>query len=493
MSGWRGALAICVAVGVAHALAWAVINPYMHGPDELPHATMVTYVAHHHGYPTLSAEGGTYGDEAEHLYTGMPFSVQGWPSWSERHERLVRDRLEASRRGSRPPSYVTNNPPLYYVLAAVPTASLGDRDLVERMWAMRIVSVLLVGALVAFSFLFVREVLPRHPWAWSLGALVVALQPMVGFLGGAVTPDNLLFASAAALLYLLARAFHRGLSLGTGVAIGLAALAGCLSKGTMFGLLPGAALGVALVAWRDRSRGARPVLVPVAAGAAVFAIPFAVWLWANTLVFERAPATTTSGVTARGDSPFQLARGLATYTWQHFLPRLPFMHDHFPSHYEPAFEGAPVVAGFPQYPLWQVWVEGFVGRFSYSYYSFPLWTKVVAAALYLAVAVLVATLVVRVLRRVRARRPELLTYFLLMAGNFALVVTIGYIYRRDTGLNFEQARYMLPVVPLYGLAVATACMALGRRAPAAALAAAVLALGHAVGGLLLTLDRFYVG
>jgi hypothetical protein len=211
-------------------------------------------------------------------------------------------------------------------------------------------------------------------------------------------------------------------------------------------------------------------------------------------VFERPPSTTTSGVSASGQPALSVVRALTTYVWQHFLPRLPFMHDHFPDHLAPAVPGADPFPAFPQYPLWQIWHEGFVGRFSYSVYSFPVWVDILAAVIYVAASALAAIVVLRVVRGVRERRPELLTYFLLLAGNFLLVAVNGYFYRRGTGgVNFEQARYLLPMIPLYGLVLATACIALGRRAAAGALAVGVLALGHAIGGLVLTLDRYYAG
>ena len=105
---------------------------------------------------------------------------------------------------------------------------------------MRLLSALIAGLTVAFTFLFLRELLPDSPWAWTVGALAVAFQPLFGFIGGGVTPDNLLFAASAALIWLLARAFRVGLTPRLGAAIGLAALAGVLTKQAMFGLLPGA-------------------------------------------------------------------------------------------------------------------------------------------------------------------------------------------------------------------------------------------------------------
>ena len=54
---------------------------------------------------------------------------------------------------------------------------------------MRLVSAPLAAITVLFTFLFLREVLPAAPWAWTVGALAVAFQPMFGFIsaGGTAT------------------------------------------------------------------------------------------------------------------------------------------------------------------------------------------------------------------------------------------------------------------------------------------------------------------
>ena len=117
---------------------------------------------------------------------------------------------------------------------------------------MRILSTLFFGATVMFVFGFVRETLPRPRWAATLAALMVALQPQVAFITGGIDSDSLTFAAGAALFWLLARSFRRGLNGRRGAAIGLAVAVGALAKLSFVGLLPGAAIGVALLAFRQR-------------------------------------------------------------------------------------------------------------------------------------------------------------------------------------------------------------------------------------------------
>jgi len=62
-----------------------------------------------------------------------------------------------------------------------------------------------------------------------------------------------------------------------------------------------------------------------------------------------------------------------------------------------------------------------------------------------------------------------------------------------TGIFFEQARYLFPVLALYGAFVALAVIGSGRRwEKAAGVTVVVLAVGHSLFSQLLTIDRFYL-
>jgi hypothetical protein len=76
-----------------------------------------------------------------------------------------------------------------------------------------------------------------------------------------------------------------------------------------------------------------------------------------------------------------------------------------------------------------------------------------------------------------------------------VLVSIGFSgvrYRKDTGFIFEQARYLLPLLPLYGAAIALAALGAGRRvARPLGAALVVLALAHGLFAQLLVIGRFY--
>ena len=79
-------------------------------------------------------------------------------------------------------------------------------------------------------------------------------------------------------------------------------------------------------------------------------------------------------------------------------------------------------------------------------------------------------------------------------GVIALMINIaGYRYREKSGMNFEQARYLLPMAGLYGAVIAAAVRgASARWGPAVGVLLVMLAGGNAIAGLLLTLNRYYL-
>jgi hypothetical protein len=110
----------------------------------------------------------------------------------------------------------------------------------------------------------------------------------------------------------------------------------------------------------------------------------------------------------------------------------------------------------------------------------------------IAVAGLAVAGLVRCRASVRARWMEAVTYLLLGAGVVLLVGVVGYRYRATRGYQFEQLRYLLPLLPLYALTVVLAARAFGRRwGPAAAAVLVVLAMGHTLFAMLLSISRYY--
>ncbi len=296
-----------------------------------------------------------------------------------------------SGRGSGDALTATNNPPLYYAVEAVPY-KLAGASLLSKLSAMRLVSALMGAVTVMLVYLFLTELLPGRPWAWTSGALLVAFQPLFGFMSGGVNNDDLLYLASAGVLWAIARAFRRGLSPGSGALMGAFLAVGLLAKLTMLAFVPAVALALVLLtasAWEgDRARALRGAAWAVAA----VAVPVVVFIALDRLVWHRAslpPAVSSvQGTAGRAFS----RREELSHIWQLFLPPLWMQHQ------------------FGYSPLWETWFKGFFGTFGWLDFTFPEWVFDFARIVAAAVCVLAIAELVRGRRALRRRLGELAVY-----------------------------------------------------------------------------------
>jgi hypothetical protein len=90
------------------------------------------------------------------------------------------------------------------------------------------------------------------------------------------------------------------------------------------------------------------------------------------------------------------------------------------------------------------------------------------------------------------RWPEWLSYAAIAGGLLLLLAYTGYGWKRDTGTDFEQGRYLLPLLALYAGLVAAGLRGLGDRiGPMAAGVLVTLAVAHSMWAQILTVVRFY--
>jgi hypothetical protein len=485
--GGRGATTwstiwVCAALAALNAALWAMATPPFQVPDEPGHFGYAQYLAES-GRPPQPWSGDlpTPTGEDGILLGGVPFSVEGRPSWSSTEDEHVRRQLDQQVA----PTHVSaargaaTYPPAYYAYEAVPARLGSSLPGLDRLYLMRLFSALLAGITAGSAVLFLRELLPGTPWAWPVGGLAVAFQPVLGFMSGGVNNDAMVYAAGAVLLALVARCFRRGLTPRRGLAIGAVAAAGVLAKMTMVGLLPGTGLALLLLWWRA-GEGRRPVATRgLVAGGASFGLIVAAWLAVDTLLFHRPLSAATGSMVSEAVADATTVRGQLAYLWQFFLPRLPFMADAFP--------------GYPEYPVWDVYVQGFVGRFGWFQYGFPRWVDLVGLAALVVVAALAGVEVARSRETLRRRWPELAAYAAMLAGTLVLVAVTGYRLRAISGLNFEQPRYLFALLPLYGAVVALAARGAGRRwGRTAGVVLVTLVAWHSLFSLLLTINRYYV-
>jgi hypothetical protein len=125
------------------------------------------------------------------------------------------------------------------------------------------------------------------------------------------------------------------------------------------------------------------------------------------------------------------------YLWQFYLPKLPFLNN---------------VPAIPRLPVFDFWVKTGWAAFGWLEVRFPNWVYGLLAA------VTVAVLAGGVAMLVRHRRREdlpLVAFF--AAAALALLAGLHWVEYRTIlteGITFNQGRYLLPLLPLFGVCVA---------------------------------------
>jgi 4-amino-4-deoxy-L-arabinose transferase-like glycosyltransferase len=472
---------LCALVALANGLAWSLIVPPFQVPDENAHYAYVQQVAERGTLPRqVFPEGPLSPREDQILGPLLTFGIVGHrdnPAPETQVQQQVVDgvaKQNLSALGSGDALTATANPPLYYALQAIPYKLTPSGKVLDKLQAMRGLSALIGALTVLLVFMFLRELLPGTRWAWPAGALVVAFQPMFGFMSGGVNNDDLLYLMSAGVLWAVARAFHRGLTPANGALIGGFLGVGLISKFTLLAFIPAVALAVGLLAWRAWRSDRRAASRGVAWAVGLSVGPIGVYLLLNHLVWSRTAIPGGVGATtAAPGRTFSTAEELS-HIWQLFLPRLWMRHQ------------------FSYDPLWETWFKGLVGRFGWVDYDFPAWVYQVARAIGLIVCALAVGELVRRRQALRRRLGELAVYVLAIAG---LCVEIGVESYRSLVTNqgvFEQARYLLPLLCLYA-AVATLAIRFGGRrwGPALGAVLVVLAIGHDLFAQAITISRYY--
>jgi len=486
-AGW-----LCALVAILAGTSWALLVPPFQVPDEPAHFAYTQYLAEAGEPPRGEPGKRAYSQELRRVldavrYKQVEVRPDNRPLASAKAQRGLERALETSgdRESEGGSSHANNNQPVYYAIELAPYWLVPSGNLLDRLFSMRLLSALLSGITVLFVFLFLRELLPGIPWAWPVGALAVALQPVFGNISGAIHSDNLLYAASAAVFLMLAVCFRRGLTAPRGAALGLATSVGILTKPTMLGLVPGIALGLALLVSRA-GRDDRTVPLRGVATALLFAaLPVVIYGLLSLQIWDRGFYLATSGEAEQGgDLPGAAADtvvmaktlgGYLEYVWQFYLPRLPFME-----------------AQFDQFPLAHIWFDGFVGRFGALEYGFGTPVDAVAICVFSAIVLLAARELVRNRSSIRTRLPELITYMTVAGGTILFVHKAGYDGRTPEIQGFEQARYLFPMLALYAALIALAARGAGRRfGPTAGVLIVSLAIAHTLLALLLTLTRYY--
>ncbi|MGO9759726.1 MAG: DUF2142 domain-containing protein [Solirubrobacteraceae bacterium] len=472
---------ICASVAFLNASAWSLIVPPFQGRDEEAHFAYVEQLAENAMLPDNGHENGTYSPEETLVLEGLHFwEIVRWPQTSAissmaEQRTLMKDvNAGASLKGDGEAGAATSEPPLYYALETIPYM-LARGNILTQLQLMRFSGALFAAVTALLSFLFLREILPREPWAATIGALCVALQPLFAFVSGSVNPDTMLFAVTAAVFLCLARAFRRGLTRRRAVTLGILIAVGFVTKLDFVGFAFGVYVGLVVLAVREaRRRGRWGALLSAAIAAGIGISP--VVLYALRNIISNRP---TFGILSGGESLIaqqSLFRELS-YIWQMYLPRLPGMTHYF--------------IGLATYK--DIWFDRSVGLYGWIDTMFPGWVDNVALVLAGAIALLCVRELVARRAALRARLSELGVYAAIAVGVMAMIGASSYLSDAiQHNHAFGEPRYLLPMLPLLGAVIALAVRGAGRRwTPVAGAAIVLLLLGHDVFSQLQVIARYY--
>ncbi|MCL6431795.1 MAG: DUF2142 domain-containing protein, partial [Anaerolineae bacterium] len=337
----------------------------------------------------------------------------------------------------------THQPPLYYLLAAIPLtlADLGEdtspklnphmwsgpvhgganrvvHDPVAERWPYRgttlavrlarLASVLIAAFGLVFTYAAARTAFPADPWVRWGATWLVAFWPQYRFLSAVITNDIMVTVCGAALTWLLLRVVARDRpNLPDIVALGLATALALLAKNNALGLLPPVLVVIGLTFLRSQSVHRKRLLLSLAGAAGVCAVAIGWWYARNI----------NSGVGALGRyRSFSILLGTV---------RRGFLAD--PSRWSsllPAFATA----------LPTLWAS-----FGWGNISLPEWVS--WSALGWSTLAMLA-LIVSVLRR-RGHRERVGVLLLVIVSVSAISVT----HIVSLGARIVPGRYLLPALP----------------------------------------------
>jgi len=477
LAGW---LFLIAALNFA---CWALITPAFQAPDEVDHFAYTQSLVERGEAPSRNpgAPLARWSSSESLALQDMSFStdhqvgdsrVPWLPSQEAFYDSQVASVHPPASDGGGYETAATHGPIYYAALA--PAYILASSSPFSQLTLMRLTSALIGALTVLFTFLLARELAPGRPWLAVLAALLVAFEPMYGFISGAVNNDVGVNAGAAALELLLIRMLRRGVTFRWGVLTGGLLILLPIVKGTAYSLYPVAGIAFLRALWRHHRRADAVGWGGLALGAAavaglssslsgVFAAPDGNGLGAGS-------AAGATGLALK--HPF----GYLGYVWEVFLPRLSFMAPHF--------EGA-------GYPAFAIFVERGWGTFGWYDVLFPRWVFLVI----LAAMILVPLLGILAARRewafVRPRLPEAAILLLMPIAVVAGFEAAFYITGSRPFIP-EFGRYAFPAIAAVAVLVVASLHAFGRRwalLSGAGLLAAMLALSYAA--QLLTMTRFY--
>jgi hypothetical protein len=480
------------AIAAVNAGCWALITPVFQGPDEVDHFAYVQSLvergegpSHDPGSPLQRWSGAeNRALEDTSFFTDHQVGDTKPPWLASQQREYQRDVVILRPRAEDGGGYTTSaaHGPIYYLALSPAYLLTRHASIFSQLTLMRLTSALIGALVVLFTYLLARELAPGRPWLWVLAALLVAYEPMYGFISGIVNNDVGVNAAAAALELLLIRMLRRGITVPWGALTGALLIALPIVKGTGLSLYPVAGLVFVATLWRHHSRSDLLAWLALALGALVTAELSTHVLSSLQPVASATGSTVISSNAGAVNEALHHIPSFITYVWQAWLPRLPFMTRLFPHS-----------SGFVLFndPAFVIFVERGWAAFGFYDVLFPKWVYVV---IFLAMVLTVPLGVWAARCEWRWVRSHWLELLVLIAMPVAVIVGFeaAYYAREPRPVIAEFGRYAFPAIGPTAVLVVGALHAFGRRrmlTVGVVLLVAMIALSYA--SQLLTLAAFY--
>lgn len=474
-------------IAVVNFACWSVITPVFQVPDEVDHFAYTQSLVERGKAPTRNAgaPGERWSSQESLLLqdvdaltdhqigdTRVPWSVAQQEAWKA---QASKEHPTAANGGGNETAATHG---VVYYAALAPAYLLATNSPLDQLTLMRLASAIIGALTVLFAFLLARELAPGRPWLGVLAALLIAFQPMYGFISGAVNNDVGVNAGAAAFELVLIMIVRRGFTWRLCLLAGALLAVVPFVKATFDALFPVAAIGFLIALWRHHGR--REALGWATLAGAIVVIGELASRFDG--LFRNAEASGAGGGAGAAPASSTLGEvlhhplGYAAYLWEVFLPRLSFMAPHFET------------AGPP---FFLIYVERGWGAFGWYVVFYSHW---VYDVIFWAI-ILFVLLALWALRREWAFvRRHLAEAVVLVLFPLAVVSGVEAAYY-TTGVRAvvaEFGRYAFPAIAPLAVLVVAALHAFGRRRALQAgtvLLVAMLALSYA--GQLVELTGFY--